>query len=109
MQEEASRRAGAGGAWRTGFFQGKTGTYLQAEGREPATERKLLECGPLGNGLVRLRRRRGRGQLGRGKWGKGAQARGQQPPVYPFVSLPCQALTTKGDASQQFSSSGIYI
>ena len=40
------------------FFQmGKAGTYLQAEGREPTEGRKLLECGPLGNGLVRFKRR----------------------------------------------------
>ena len=36
---------------------GKAGTYLQAEGREPTEGRKLLECGPLGNGLVRFKRR----------------------------------------------------
>lgn len=65
--------------WRRGlFYMGKTGPYLQVEGGKPAEGRRLLECGPLGNGLAGLRRRRappfteeGGGREGRRAVGKG--------------------------------------
>lgn len=51
--EQEGRSTNGVTVWRRGCFQmEKTGMYLRAEGREPIEGRKLLECGPLGDGLV---------------------------------------------------------